>query len=101
MARAKNDGRGRLGGRQKGTPNRATSTVREWVLQLIDKNRRQVERDIKDLEPRDRLQVIEKLLQYVLPKQQAVQAEIDFNKLSDEQLDTLIGELTKNIEDED
>jgi len=101
MSRQKDDGRGRMGGRQKGTPNKVTSTVKEWLAQLIDKNRRQMERDIKDLEPKDRLQVLERLMQYVVPKQQAVQAEVDFNKMTDEQLDTLVSELTKDISDDE
>lgn len=101
MARQKNDGKGRIGGRQKGTPNRVTASVKDWVAGVIDKNRRQMERDIKALEPKDRLQVLEKLMQYVIPKQQAVSADVDFSRLSDEQLDTLVDELTKGIETED
>lgn len=99
MARQKNDGKGRIGGRQKGTPNRVTASVKDWVAQVIDKNRRQMERDIKALEPKDRLQMLEKLMQYVVPKQQAVSANVDFNKLSDEQLNALVDELTKDISD--
>lgn len=95
MARQKNDGKGRIGGRQKGTPNKVTASVKDWVAQVIDKNRRQMERDIKALEPKDRLQMLEKLMQYVVPKQQAVSANVDFNKLSDEQLDLIVDELTK------
>lgn len=97
MARQKNDGKGRIGGRQKGTPNKVTASVKDWVAQVIDKNRRQMERDIKALEPKDRLQMLEKLMQYVVPKQQAVSANVDFNKLSDEQLDLIVDELTRNI----
>lgn len=100
MSRQKNDGRGRIGGRQKGTPNKVTASVKDWVAQVIDKNRRQMERDIKALEPKDRLMMLEKLMQYVVPKQQAVKAEIDFNQLSDEQLDTLVNELTKDIDND-
>ncbi|AGB29620.1 hypothetical protein Prede_2356 [Prevotella dentalis DSM 3688] len=95
MARQKNDGKGRIGGRQKGTPNKVTASVKDWVAQVIDKNRRQMERDIKALEPKDRLQMLEKLMQYVVPKQQAASANVDFNKLSDEQLDLIVDELTK------
>ena len=101
MARQKNDGKGRLGGRAKGTPNRVTASIKDWVTQVIDKNRRQMERDIKALEPQDRLQMLEKLMQYVVPKQQAVSANVDFNKLSDEQLNALVDELTKGVNDED
>ncbi len=99
MARQKNDGKGRLGGRQKGTPNKVTASIKDWLSELIDNNRKQVERDIKQLEPKERLQVLEKLMQYVIPKQQAVSAKVDFEKLTDEQLDTLVSELTKDIED--
>lgn len=98
MARAKNDGRGRIGGRQKGTPNRVTATAREWLSDLIDKNRKQMERDIKTLEPRERLQVMEKFMSYVIPKQQAVTAHVDFETLSDAQLNELINELTKDVD---
>ena len=87
-------------GRPKGTPNKITADMRDWLSAVIDKNRKQMEKDLKRLEPKDRLQILEKLMQYVIPKQQAVSAEIDFNRLSDEQLDAVIDKLTKSIEDE-
>lgn len=70
--RKKEDGRGRLGGRKAGTPNKVTGTVKEWIAQLIDKNRTQIEQDLASLEPKDRLMILEKLMQYVVPKQQSV-----------------------------
>ena len=87
-------------GRPKGTPNRITADMRDWLSAVLDKNRKQMEKDLKRLEPKDRLQILEKMMQYVIPKQQAVSAEIDFNRLSDEQLDAVIDKLTKSIEDE-
>lgn len=100
MARQKNDGKGRLGGRVKGTPNKVTASVKDWIAQVIDKNRRQMERDIKALEPKERLQMLEKLMSYVVPKQQAMSANIDLTKLSDEQLNILVDELTKGVGDD-
>lgn len=97
MARQKNDGRGRIGGRSKGTPNKVTSTIKDWISQIIDDNRSQIEKDIKKLSPKDRLQVFEKLMQYVIPKQQSVKADVDLSKLSESQLDLIVDELTKNI----
>lgn len=87
-------------GRPKGKPNKITQDVRGWLSAVIDKNRKQMERDLKALEPKDRLQMLEKLMQYVVPKQQAVSTEIDFTKLSDDQLDAVVSELTKGIDDE-
>ena len=68
MTRQKNDGRGRLGGRQKGTPNKVTATLREWVADLLDRNRERIEEDLEALEPKDRLLMLERLMGYVLPK---------------------------------
>lgn len=68
---------------------------------VIDKNRRQMERDLKALEPKDRLQMLEKLMQYVIPKQQAVSAEVDINTLTDDQINTIINQMTEGIDDED
>lgn len=96
MARQKNDGKGRLGGRTKGTPNKVTKTAREWLTALVDKNRRQIERDLKQLEPKERLLILEKLLQYVIPKKQAVNTSVSLESLSDEQLDFIIDEITKD-----
>lgn len=87
-------------GRPKGTPNKITTDMRGWLSAIIDKNRKQMERDLKKLDPKDRLQILEKMMQYVIPKQQAVSADIDFARLNDEQLDAFIDKLTKDIEDE-
>ena len=101
MAREKNDGRGRIGGRQKGTPNKTTAKVKGWLAKLIEKNRKQMEEDLQELTPKERLLILEKLMAYVVPKQQAVSAKIDYNNLSDEQLDLVISELTKEIPDDE
>lgn len=39
MGRKPNDGRGRLGGRAKGTPNKPATPVTEWVGNLLNKHR--------------------------------------------------------------
>lgn len=97
MARQKNDGRGRLGGRAAGTPNKVSGTLREWLTSLIDKNRAQIEKDLQDLEPKERLQMMEKLMQYVIPKQAAQQVKLDFDNMTDEQLEQLVNEITKEV----
>ena len=87
----------KTGGRKKGTPNKVTTDVKTWLAGLIDNNRKQVEDDLSQLEPKERIMIFERLLQYVVPKQQAVSAQIDLNTLSDEQLNTIINELTKDL----
>ncbi len=72
MARQRNDGRGRLGGRAKGVPNKVTGTLKDFIASLINQNRVQIEKDLVSLTPKERLQIIEKFMQYVLPKQRDV-----------------------------
>jgi len=100
MARPKNDGRGRIGGRAKGTPNKTTSALRNWVRLFVTRNAKQAQRDLDALDPKDRLIMLEKFMQYTLPKQQAVAAAVDLNKMSDEQLDQVVEQITANVMDD-
>lgn len=43
MGRKPNDGRGRLGGRAKGTPNKPVAPALDWLNTLLDKQRCVVE----------------------------------------------------------
>lgn len=55
-------------GRPKGTPNKFTKELRDFIADIVDENREQIAEDLKALEPKDRLSILEKLMQYVLPK---------------------------------
>lgn len=72
MARQKNDGKGRMGGRAKGTPNKATTDLKTWVASILDDGREQFIKDLEKLEPIERIKVYTNLLNYVLPKQAPV-----------------------------
>ena len=65
--------RGKAGGRTAGVPNRVTADVRNMVKSIIEENMGQLQQDIASLSPKDRVMVMEKLLQYVIPKIQAVE----------------------------
>lgn len=70
------------------------------MSELINANREQVEADLKKLKPRERLAVLEKFMQYVVPRQPSVSAKIDFDSLTDGLLDEIVGRLTKGMNDE-
>jgi hypothetical protein len=74
MSRPK--GRHKTGGRQAGTPNKITGTLKDFVANLVDDNRQQIIDDLKALRPKERLAVLERMMQYVLPKQQSVSADV-------------------------
>lgn len=66
---------GNPSGRPKGAQNKLSGTLKEWLADLLDRNRERIEEDLKALEPRDRLLMLEKLMGYVLPKCKAEEDE--------------------------
>jgi hypothetical protein len=63
----------KTGGRTKGTPNRTTNEIRERFQKLVDDNLTQLENDIKDLEPKERIKTILELSKFVLPTLKATE----------------------------
>lgn len=97
MARPKNDGRGRLGGRQKGTPNKATRLGKEVIASLLAdySDSGLMAADFMALDPKDRLAIAERLMQYTLPKMQSTAVDItaaDRDKTIQERLAELAGD---------
>ncbi|HAH58630.1 MAG TPA: hypothetical protein DCL86_10825 [Bacteroidales bacterium] len=78
-------------GRPKGTPNKTSDEIRNLIQDFIDKNMETLQADYESLEPKDRLNFIERLFKHVLP---APLHELE--RLTDEQLDELITRLKKN-----
>lgn len=73
MSRAK--GTPKTGGRKIGTPNKVTNDLRTWVASILDNGRERFISDLDSLEPIERVRTFTNLLNYVLPKQQAIDAE--------------------------
>ena len=69
MSREK--GQPKTGGREKGTPNRVTKDVRQWIFGIIQENTDTLENDLKGLEPKERWQIINGLLPYLITKREA------------------------------
>lgn len=88
-------------GRPRGCTNKVTTEMKGFLSDLIDDNRQQIKDDLKSLDPKDRLLILEKFMQYTIPKMQSVEATIDYSRLSDEQLDCIITGITQSIEDDD
>lgn len=85
MARQKNDGKGRLGGRAAGTPNKVNAQVKEWIGELLENNKQQIEEDLQAMEPTERVKALFGLLGYVVPKQSAISVD-DQTKIETEAL---------------
>ena len=76
--RYEGDGRGREGGRSKGTPNKINQAAREALAKLVlsPKALRQMAKDMEALTPYQRVQMQEKLISYLLPKMASVEADL-------------------------
>jgi len=62
----------KTGGRRKGTPNKSTVEMRDFVSKFVSANLTTLQTDFDQLEPKERLQFLEKLLGYTLPKFQSI-----------------------------
>lgn len=72
-------------GRPVGSKNRATAVLMEKVNLLIEDNWDQVQEDLKQAEPKERLRFILALLNYALPKRQSVAIPLDLDEEDSDQ----------------
>ncbi len=82
MARAKNDGKGRMGGRTKGTPNKVSSEVKNALAPIVmayvngeglGETKAKLAEDLQAMQPAERAKVMKDLIPYVIPKLSAVE----------------------------
>lgn len=89
-------GKPKTGGRQAGTPNKATSDVKSKIAALIDEHFDTIKGDLEVLEPKERVTAYLKFLEYVLPKQR--EQKIDLSTLTDEQVDELLAKALSKLD---
>lgn len=79
----------KTGGRKKGTPNKSTMLGKEVIVSLLSVYSESglMASDFMALDPKDRLVIAERLMQYYMPKMQATA------------IDLTTGEKEKTIED--
>lgn len=83
------------GGRPKGTPNRITAELRDWISSFIHNNKEKIQEDFDSLPAKDRVVLFEKLLKYALPVLQTTTLQTDFERMTDAELDKVIEDLKK------
>ena len=93
MARQK--GTAKTGGRKRGTPNKITATTKQWIESVLEGNRAAFVACLGQLTPIEFVKVYLSLLNYELPKRQAVglqdltprelAKQMNLSTLSDEQ----------------
>jgi hypothetical protein len=58
----------KFGGREKGTPNRLTKELRSALKDIVYQELEKIEEHLDELEPKERLELVLKLMPYTLPK---------------------------------
>ena len=61
----------KYGGRQKGTPNRLTREVRDILKDVVYQELSLVQENLSKLEPKDRIDLLIKLIPFVCPKRKS------------------------------
>ncbi len=94
--------RKKTGGRQKGTPNKATAIGRQTILELLTNysDSGLMSKDFLALEdPKDRLLIAEKLFQYVMPKMQSTAIDLSAAAGVPEHIDNALAALSEEAGD--
>ena len=61
-------------------PNKATTKIRENFQQLIENNLHQIEKDLKKLTAKDRIELLVKITSFILPKLKQIESDVIFQK---------------------
>lgn len=80
-------------GRPKGAKGKASKDVKALLAKIVSDNIPSVQRDLSQLEPKERLIILEKLMAYVIPKATTTQNNINVDKLTEEQINQIIESL--------
>ena len=65
------------GGREKGTPNKLTKELRSVLKEVIYNELENIEERLDELEPKQRLELVVKLMPYVFPKMESASHTIN------------------------
>lgn len=88
-------------GRPKGASNKVTGSLREFIALLIDENRERIRTDIDKLSAKDRLQILERMMQYVLPKMESSKTDIRLEQLTEKEIGNIAMNILNEITHED
>lgn len=94
MARGK-----KTGGRAAGTPNKATADIKSRIAALIDSRFDAINEALDQLDPKDKVSLYLKFLEYVLPKKR--EDRIDISGLSDTEIDALLNKALSKMNHEE
>ena len=63
-------------GRPKGAKNKIKSRLLDAITSIVEENIERLQNDLDSLEPQERVKAVTNLIGYIIPKQQAVKADV-------------------------
>ena len=93
--------RTKTGGRKKSSLNKIPKDLRLSITEFLQNNFEEVVEEWQKLEStKDKLTFFKDLLKFAVPALQSTELKVDFDKMTDEQLDQVVDKLLNQIEDE-
>lgn len=80
-------------GRPPGSKNKLGMQLRETITAFCENNFQQVQDDFQALPAKERVKLYCELLPYVVPRLQAATMDVSIERLSEDQIDTIIERL--------
>ena len=83
----------KTGGRKKGTKNKTSAELKEWLLQFVSKNTEMLDKSFKDLDKETQWAILIKMMSFVVPKKEEVNVnakEFELWKQANEKMDELL-----------
>ena len=87
---------GNVNGKPKGAKNKLGLELREMIGDFLAENFEKIKEDFHSLTPRERSKLYCDLLQYGLPRLQAINLDMEFEDMTEEQLDEIIERLKQS-----
>ena len=89
----------KTGGRKKSSLNKVPKDLRLSITEFLQNNFDEVVEEWQKLEsPKDKLSFFKDLLKFAVPTLQSTSLQVDFDKMSDEQLDQVVDKLLIQID---
>lgn len=76
----------KTGGREQGVPNKITKKLRQRISDFLEQKWEVIARDFDQLEPKDRVMLFEKLLQYSIPRLQSTELKTNDSEIDSDTL---------------
>ncbi|MCB2197651.1 MAG: hypothetical protein KQH79_17460 [Bacteroidetes bacterium] len=84
-------------GRPKGSKNKVNKELKAIIKDFLESNWKNIEKDFKELSPRDKMKFYTDLMPYVVPKLSNQKNELDTSNLTPDQLEIIANKIINEI----